>query len=219
MRKLFFVVFVFISIPTMAQRNANFGIIGGISYYMGDINPSMHYYNPSFAGGLIYRININTRYAIRGNAYYTTVSGSDLDFPELLHPDRPYEPVTFSTSLLDLNLQGEFNFLPFTPNVGKFNYTPYVSCGLGFSMALSSDAGTAHHLTLPFGIGVKLNLTKKISTGLEWSFRKAFSDIIDGQENPTGDQSLIHNNDWYSYLGIFITYKFINFAIDCPAYD
>src|SRR4030042_4975575 len=177
---------------------------------MGDINPSKHFYNPSFAIGAIYRVNINPRIAVRGNAYYTTVSGSDLDFPEWLHPDRPYEPVSFSTSMLDMNFQGEFNFLPFTPNVGRFNYTPYVSCGLGFTMALSTNAGTHHHLTIPFGIGAKFNISKKISTGLEWSFRKAFSDLVDGQENPTGVQSLIHNNDWYSYLGIFITVKFLN---------
>ena len=219
MRKLFILVLLCPSFWISAQRNANLGVIGGISYYMGDINPGRHFYNPSYAIGAIYRINLNPRYAIRGNAYYTTLSGSDLDFPELLHPDRYFEPVTFSTSLLDLNIQGEFNFLPFTPNVGRFNYTPYVACGLGFSMALSSDAGTNHHLTLPFGIGAKFNISKKISTGAEWSFRKTFTDLIDGQKNPTDIQSLIHNNDWYSYLGIFITYKFLNFSSECPAYE
>ena len=30
--------------------------------------------------------------------------------------------------------------------------------------------------------------------------------------------SVIHNNDWYSFLGVFITYKFFNFAAECPAY-
>jgi hypothetical protein len=220
MRKLLFLIIGLLSgVLVCAQRNANFGLIGGVSYYMGDINPSRHFYNPSYALGAIYRVNINPRWAVRGNAYYTTLSGSDLDFPELLHPDRPYEPVTFSTTLLDANVQGEFNFLPFTPNLGKFNYTPYVSAGLGFSMILASDQGAVHHLTLPFGIGAKLNISKKISTGIEWSFRKAFTDLIDGQENPTGVQSLIHNNDWYSYLGVFITYKFFNYVTDCPAYE
>ncbi|MBN2273503.1 MAG: outer membrane beta-barrel protein [Bacteroidales bacterium] len=219
MRKLVIVIFLLPCIWATAQRNANFGIIGGISYYMGDINPNRHFYKPSPAIGLIYRININPRYAIRGNAYYTTVSGSDLDFPELLHPDRPYVPITFSASLLDLNIQGEFNFLPFTPNIGRFNYTPYVSTGLGLTMAMSGGTGASHHLTFPFGIGAKLNISKRLSTGLEWSFRKAFTDLIDTRENPTGIQSVIHNNDWYSYLGIFITYKFLNFVEDCPAYD
>jgi len=222
MRKLLFVILLLIpGVFACAQRNANFGLIGGVSYYMGDVNPSRHFYNPSYALGVIYRININPRYAVRGNAYYTTLSGSDEDFPQLLHPDhyRYLLPVSFTTSLLDMNVQGEFNFLPFTPNVGKFDWTPYISAGLGFSMALSTDVAAGHHLTLPFGIGAKLNLSKKISTGIEWSFRKTFTDLVDGLENPTEVQSLIHNNDWYSYLGVFITYKFFNYAEDCPAYE
>ena len=180
MRRLLILTLLLPGFRVTAQSHANFGIIGGISYYMGDINPNRHFYNPAPALGLIYRININPRYAVRGNAYYTNVSGSDNDFSGLLHPDRPYGPVTFSTSLLDLNLQTEFNFLPFTPNVGRFNYTPYVSAGLGFTMALSTNTGANHHFTFPFGIGAKLNISKKLSTGMEWSFRKAFSDLIDG---------------------------------------
>lgn len=218
MRKLLIILLLFPCIWITAQRNANFGLIGGISYYMGDINPNRHFYNPSPAFGVIYRININPRYAIRGNVYYTQISGSDLDFPELLHPDRAFLPVSFSTTMLDLNIQTEFNFLPFTPNVGKFKYTPYVSCGIGFTMAMSSNVNAGHHFTFPFGAGLKFNLTDKISTGAEWSFRKTFTDRIDGVENPTGIQSLIHNNDWYSYLAVFITYKFFKFAQDCPAY-
>jgi len=218
MRFLLIVLLICADVWANAQRNANFGIIGGIAYYMGDINPSRHFYKPSFAFGGIYRINFNPRFALRGNVYYTTLRGSDTDF-DLLHPDRFYEPITFRTSVLDLNMQTEFNFLPFTPNIGRFNYTPYVSCGLGFSMALSSTAESRHHLTFPFGIGAKLNISKRISSGIEWSFRKSFTDLIDGIKNPTGEQSIIHNNDWYSYLGIFITYKFFNFATDCPAYE
>ncbi len=216
MRKLLIFLLLYPCMWITAQRNANFGIIGGIAYYMGDINPNRHFYKPSPAFGLIYRININPRYAIRGNAYYAQVRGSDLDFPELLHPDRAFLPVSFTTTMLDLNLQTEFNFLPFTPNVGKFKYTPYVSGGLGFTLAMS--ANTNHHFTFPFGVGVKFNLTSKISTGAEWSFRKSFTDHIDRVENPTGIQSLIHNNDWYSYLAVFITYKFFKFAEECPAY-
>lgn len=217
MRKLFVLLLLLPCAWVVAQRNANFGVIGGISYYMGDINPSRHFYNPSYAIGAIYRINLNTRYAIRLNGYYTTLSGSDNDF-DWLNPDRPFQPVTFSTSLFDMNLQGEFNFLPFTPNVGKFNYTPYVSLGLGFTMALS-NTDASHHMTFPFGLGLKMNLSKRISTGIEWSFRKTFTDLVDGTENATGIQSVFHNNDWYNYLGVFITYKFFNFATECPAYE
>jgi opacity protein-like surface antigen len=201
-----------------AQRNANFGVFAGTAYYLGDINPNRHFYNPTLSLGALYRYNINTRYALRGNAYYTRLSGSDLDFPEILHPDRPYSPAGFNTSLLDLAIQVEFNFLPFTPNVGNWAYTPYIATGIAGGLILGSDVGTSNFLSFPLSAGLKVNLTSRISAGAEWSFRKTFSDNLDGLENPSGVYSILHNNDWYSVLGVFITFKFFNFAAKCPAY-
>jgi hypothetical protein len=185
---------------------------------MGDINPNRHFYRPSFSLGALYRYNINTRVAIRANGYYANLSGNDLDFPSQLHPDRPVSPASFNTSLVDVGLQVEYNFMPYIPNVADHAYTPYISTGIAGALILSTDRDAINLLSLPFGIGVKMNVAKKITAGAEWSFRKSFSDRIDGLENPSGVHSIIHNNDWYSFLGIFITYKFFNFAAECPAY-
>jgi hypothetical protein len=203
----------------MSQRNANIGIFGGVSYYMGDINPNRHLYRPAPSFGALYRYNLNTRFALRGSAYYADLSGSDLDFPEITHPDRPTSPATFNTSLLDLALLVEFNFLPFTPNVGNLSYTPYISTGISGALISGTNASAENLVSFPFGLGVKVNLTKRISTGAEWSFRKTFSDRVDGLENPSGTVTFLHNNDWYSLLGVFITFKFFNFAAECPAYN
>ena len=107
----------------------------------------------------------------------------------------------------------EFNFFPYLPEVKKWDYTTYISCGIGY-VSVSNIP-----ITIPFGIGFKLNVTNTICTGLEWSFRKTFNDLIDNKKNATNINSIIHNNDWYSFLGIFVTYRFFNFMIDCPAYD
>ncbi len=207
------------SLSVYSQRAANVGIFAGTAYYMGDINPNRHFYNPSFSMGAFYRYNINTRVAVRANVFYASLSGNDLDFPDLLHPDRPLNPASFSTSLLDVGLQAEFNFLPYTPNVADHAYTPYISAGIAGALVLSSDRDATDLLSIPFGIGFKLNVTKRITAGAEWSFRKSFNDRIDGIENPSGVHSAIHNNDWYSFMGIFITYKFFNFAAECPVYN
>jgi len=210
---------LFIPATIMAQRNANIGVFGGTAYYMGDINPNRHFYRPAPSFGLIYRYNINSRYAVRANAYFADLSGSDLDFPERLNPDRPSNPASFQTSLLDMALQAEFNFLSFTPNVGKWAYTPYLSAGIAGSLIIGSNAEAMNTLSFPFGAGLKFNISSRISAGAEWAFRKTFSDRIDGVENPSGTRSLVHNNDWYSFMGVFITFKFFNFATECPAYD
>jgi hypothetical protein len=202
-----------------SQRKADIGLFGGTAYYMGDINPNRHFYRPSLSLGALYRYNLNPRYAIKAHGYYAQLSGNDLDFPGLLHPDRPVSPHSFSTSLIDAGIQLEFNFLPFSPGLGTIQYTPYLSAGFSGAMIVQSDVNAENLLSFPFGAGVKMNLSKRISTGFEWSFRKTISDRIDGLENPSGTSSFLHNNDWYSFLGIFITYKFFNFATGCPAYD
>jgi hypothetical protein len=207
-----------ISGATFAQRNANIGLFAGTAYYMGDINPNQHFYRPSISLGALYRYNLNTRYALRINAYYANLSGSDLDFPKILHPDRPVSPAMFNTSLLDLAFQIEYNFLPFTPNLVKWAYTPYISTGVAGALIMGSDVDAGNLISFPFGAGLKVNLSSRMSAGAEWSFRKTFSDRIDGLENPSGTGSLLHNNDWYSFLGVFITFKFFNFATECPAY-
>lgn len=210
---------LFMSTGTLsAQRQANFGLFAGTTYYMGDINPNRHFYRPSPAFGALYRYNLNSRYAIRGSAYFAYLSGDDMDFPGILHPDRPVSPASFYTSLLDFAIQVEYNFLPFTPNLGKWSYTPYISTGLAAGLVLASDADVNNFASFPFGIGVKMNFTSRISVGAEYSFRKTFSDQIDGLANPSGTSSVLHNNDWYSFLGVFITFKFFNFAVECPAY-
>lgn len=203
---------------TFAQRNANIGLFAGTAYYMGDINPNRHFYRPALSFGGIYRYNVNTRYAVRLSAYYANLSGSDLDFPGILHPDRPVSPATFHTSLLDAALQIEYNFLPYTPNLGKWAYTPYISTGISGTLITGTDTDAGNFMSFPFGVGMKVNLTSRMSAGAEWSFRKTFSDNIDGLENPSGTTSFMHNNDWYSFVGVFITFKFFNFATECPAY-
>jgi hypothetical protein len=224
MKKFILVLLAFTNVNFIySQRKANVGVFAGTSYYMGDINPNKHFYRSRPSIGIIYRYNFNKRYAIRANGYYAYLSGNDLDFINNYHPDRYTNPAEFSTSLLDATLQFEFNFLPYIPNSMKWNYTPYVSGGIGYSIIVSSSSTTGEtalpHFTVPLSLGLKLTVTKSLSTGIEWGFRKTASDRIDGVRNPTEIESVIHNNDWYSFAGVFITYKFFNFAVDCPAYS
>jgi hypothetical protein len=225
-----FLLFIFFTMPGFSQRKASIGAFAGTSYYLGDINPNVHFYSPKLSAGLIYRYDINKFYSLRANAYYASLSGDDVNFPNIYHPgNRFIHPANFTTSLIDATAQFEFNFFPLTGNARKREITPYVSGGLGYSIILASEtsdnlnlpnsASATNHLTLPFGIGVKMNVAKRVTAGFEWSFRKTANDKVDGLENDILRQRPLHNNDWYSFAGIFITYKFFNFAADCPVYE
>ena len=211
--KRFLILFVIICcfIAAEAQRNDDIGVFAGSSFYYGDLNTSRLFYSPGLAMGGLFRFNLNKRYALRINAYFTRLSADPNDFS-----DRIYD-VTASSSfnkyIFDAACQMEFNFMPYMPTMKKWEYTPYVSAGVGYFFISNIP------VAIPFGAGLKINVTRTICAGVEWSFRKTFNDLIDDTRNATNINSLINNNDWYSFLGIFVTYKFFNLMSDCPAYD
>jgi hypothetical protein len=209
---ILFAVFL-ISYSTQAQQyKSDFGIIVGGTYYNGDLNPNKLFHDVQYSLGALVRFNLNKRYAIRLSGYYMSLSSSEKDSKEL---NLPYgHAPSFSTNLLDLSGQFEFNFLPYQTGEEKWTGTPYIAAGIGYSVGLSNGI---NFLSVPFGIGYKFNVTDRLSAGLEWSYRKTFNDKIDNTVSPLGT-SILHNNDWYSTFGLLITYKFVKFAGDCAVY-
>jgi hypothetical protein len=213
-----------------AQRKSDIGLIGGASYYMGDVNHTRHFYAPSLAGGIIYRYNLNPRHSFRFSGIYTTLKGNDNDFEDAFQQNRL---ISFKTSVIDLTITTEFNFKDYRPTkLRKDRYSPYVSAGIGYASAITSDVQSMSAAldpntkaksatTIIFGGGFKYNLARKWSMGAEWTFRKTLSDMLDGTENIGAEAHgvFFHNNDWYSIIGLFITYKIFNWREDCPAYD
>ena len=213
---LFLLLFITIPQSTRAQRKSDIGLLAGTSYYMGDLNFTRHFYMPSPAGGALIRYNLNPRNSMRFSVVYGSLQGSDL-----LLDDEYHSIPGFSTSILDLAFTSEFNFRTYkTTNIRKERYTPYVTGGIAYGIVLASDVPAEHTTSLAFGGGFKYNITAKLSTGLEWTFRKTFNDSLDGVNN-TGEENNIffHNKDWYSIVGLFITYKIFKWREDCPAYD
>ena len=198
----------------VGQKKSDIGIIGGTSYYLGDVNHARHFYSPSPSGGLIFRYNFNTRNSIRFHGIYARLKGDPVSTGDPF-PDSPYQ--AFTTDLVDLGVNTEFNFMNYeTTKVRKDRFTPYVGGGLSYVVVFGGESTTA----LSFGGGVKYNVTRRLSGGLEWSFRKSFSDKLDGVQN-VGYQNnpFFHNKDWFSIVGVFVTYKIFDWGLDCPAYE
>ncbi|MGC9344379.1 MAG: DUF6089 family protein [Bacteroidales bacterium] len=203
-----------------AQRKSDIGIFAGTSYYMGDLNPSTHFYSPSVAIGPIYRYNIHTRSAVRFSGIYHRLTANDPDF-------NNSAGASFATEFIDLAASFEFNFLPYKTNNRKMKYSLYTAAGIGYNILLTGDPTTpeptSSHFTIPFSLGFKFNAGKRLSAGIEWSPRKTFKDnAIDGITNIgelNSEFHLLGNNDWYTFAGVFITYKIFNYREDCPTYD
>ena len=200
------------SSPARGQRNADMGIFAGVPWYLGDLSttiPVPHEIPPAI--GPIYRYNFNMRNALRAHAFFYTLSDSEENFHGGL--------AEFQSSFVDLGLDFEFNWWPYKSAWRKTKFSPYVSAGLGYSV--NYTGGSVSHLYLPFGGGLKANLGKRMSGGVEVSMRKTFNDMIDGVANVGGEavQTPIGNNDWYMFTGVFLTYKIFEYRDPCPALE
>lgn len=230
MKKVLLLLFLsMFFVATHAQKRADVGVFYGRTYYLGDLNPKMHFSNHKMILGAIYRYNLNYRYAVRANLFLGTLEYSD-DLS--IFGYQIARGKNFHTNYYDFSGQFEFNFFPYKPGDKKMNNSPYVAAGITFFYLTSAKRGGPYQLGIPFGIGYKFNVTKRLSAGLEWSFRKTFTDMIDwisGHDDmPLVDGALngpvrglkqegyLNDNDWYSFAGIFITYKFKEAGLGCP---
>ncbi|MDR3095047.1 MAG: DUF6089 family protein [Bacteroidales bacterium] len=200
--------------------NTDLGVFAGTSYYLGDINPRRQFYSPGLSFGALLKHNISPHHTLRVNAYYGQFAGNDLDFK---NDYQQFRAGKFETSLVDAHIGYEFNFLPYLSTREHPNaHSPFLFFGIGYSLVVSStvDDISNGYLNIPFGVGYKYRFNPAISAGAEWGMRKTFADDMDGVANPgiTGSYNFLHNNDWCSYVGIFITFRIFEQSFSCPAY-
>jgi hypothetical protein len=196
--------------PVKGQRKSDIGFMVAVPWYQGDISTIVP--QPTFvppAIGPFYRYNFNKRNSLRAHGVVYTLGAEGEIFDG--------QPANFQASFVDLGLDFEFNWWPYKSAWRKTKFAPYVSAGLGYS--INYDGRSVSHLYLPFGGGLKANLSKRMSGGIEVSMRKVFQDMIDGRTNvgTEGNGTPIGNNDWYFFTGVFVSYKLFNYKDDCPS--
>lgn len=196
-----------------AQDKRDIGLQLGGTYYYGDFNETTPFYKPSLGAGIIFRYNFNNFYSIRISALYGSITGSS--------PTDQYLPqvesnASFSKTIIDAEIMGEFNFLPFNPiNERDRRFTPFVNLGVG-----ASKIGGTVAPSIPFGIGIKFAPLHRHTVALEWRFHKTFTDSIDDYQAPSdGKSAVIHNNDWVSFIGLVYTFRLFNGDNPCPVYQ
>jgi len=207
------------------SQNVDLGLTGGMSYYLGEINPSIPVVNrPKPSVGLFYRKNINKRYALRYGLNYAKLAAAD----NIRSTDlADYRDLSFSADLWEAYGLLEFNFIPYQiNNRATSNFSPFVFIGLA-AFRVGSDVRGRNlddlesnliSISIPFGIGLKFNFSENWGLGIEWGMRKTFSDKIDGLSESYVDGyqlSNSQNNDWYSIIGLTLNYKILTHKDRC----
>lgn len=204
MKRIISIVSILLICNLVNAQRSELGILAGTSYYLGDINTSSQFYKPNFAGGIIYRYNLNPHWALKLNAIYGRVEASDADFGNIRN-------LSFRSDIFEISSQVELNFLGYFTGSKKHRFTPYIFAGIGlfhfnpqaYWVNPASNEGKWYDLqplglegqgyasypdrkpysltqfSIPFGLGVKYSLSKAICIGAEWGIRKTFTDYID----------------------------------------
>ncbi|MCB0477156.1 MAG: outer membrane beta-barrel protein [Crocinitomicaceae bacterium] len=177
------------------------GVMGGVMYYVGDLNPYHHFRDFEAGLGLIYKYNITAHFAFRLTGLYGKLTGDDSK--STASEFRRNRNLHFRSNILEIGAGFEINFFkyrlqdfkhPISPylifQVAYFHMNPQASRNgnwtdlqpLGTEGQGSSQGGkrySLHQIAFPIGLGLKFNIARGISLGVEYTFRFTFTDYLD----------------------------------------
>jgi len=207
------------SLFVSAQREAvvqegEFGVGIGAGHYFGDLNTRAHLNRPKIAATAFFRKNFGNYIALRVGASFAQLGYSDIynDHNDYMKARN----LSFNSNVWELAVQGDFNFFRFMPGEPGYNFTPYVTFGIGvfnydpFAML----AGQKHFLrplntegqgsslypdrkaygsmafSIPLGVGFKYCINESINVGFEIVHRVTGTDYLDDVSTTYVDPSI-----------------------------
>lgn len=207
------------------QQSVDVGFFGGAGTYFGDMTKIDWKKSINPAYGAFMRFNFNPRYALRFNVLNGSIGAVgefDSKTMDINQNDKYWD---FNKNVLDISLQFEFNFFKYIVGAKETPYSTYIFGGVGmqtYRYHIDNIDGSEINPTIPFGLGFKFNLSKRIGLGIEAGLRKTFSDKLDNLDDPLSYQitdgvqvtqikytDQYHNNDWTAYTGVHLVYKLI----------
>jgi hypothetical protein len=200
------------------QQTADIGLFIGGGIPITDYDKTYLGQSLNLEYGVYYRYNYNSRFSLRINGVLGSIGASG----ELVGYTSP---IQFKKKVFDLDAMLEINYLDFLIGVPTMKFSPFVFTGLGLTFYPDKNNTMTITPNIPIGIGAKYAFSKYFSVGAEASLHKLMNDGLDNLDNPYSTNGLIkvndiaHNNDWISYFGLTLTYKFYSGKKACPAYN
>jgi len=105
------------------------GIGAGSAHYFGDLNTTTRLNRPKPAASFYFKKNLGNYIAAR-----VGVSYAELGYADKYNTQNAFQVkrnLSFNSSIWEVALQGDFNFFRFDPQEPGFNFTPYITLGVG----------------------------------------------------------------------------------------
>ena len=220
MRRLILVTAI-ISFPVLffgqaeaVVQEGEFGVGIGAGHYFGDLNTRAHVNRPKIAMSAFFRKNFGNYIAVRVGATFAQLGYSDIYNDH--NPVMLQRNLSFNSNVWELALQGDFNFFRFMPGEPGYNFTPYVTFGVGvfnydpyallagekyFLRPLNTEGqGSSLYpdrkpygsmaVSIPFGAGIKYSFNERINIGFEIIHRVTNTDYLDDVSTTYVDPSI-----------------------------
>ena len=189
--------FALLQFQGISQKGYEIGLLGGVSYCIGDINPNYSLKTPGLSLEFISRYNFNTRTSIRFDVGAGQLIGKDELSENSFQKARN---LSFKTNYVDASLDLEFNFFNLIHGSRDHYYTPYIFGGLAvtyfnpraklddkwYGLRLMGTEGqplgdeyNQFSPALSYGMGFKMDLSYEWSFNIELSSRLSGSDYLD----------------------------------------
>ena len=203
MRRLLPLLLLLAALPPARAQNllarSELGPSAGVMTYLGDLNNQSMFGQPNLAGGLLARINIDTRWAVAFGGTYGHISGGN---PDVIAQRN----LSFRSYIAEGFIRAEFNFFPYGLRYGtQKRWTPFLFCGFalfkfnpmaqyGGEWYALQPLGTEGQGTLadpdrqryklletamPFGVGMRWRLSEGAHLAVEYGWRKTVTDYLD----------------------------------------
>ncbi|QJW92249.1 outer membrane beta-barrel protein [Spirosoma taeanense] len=208
---------LFISLAAQAQKLEVGGGVGGM-LYKGDVSTHLNprFYKP--AANMFLRYNATRSFSLRGGLAIGGIRGEDRFSRDPFQQARDF---SFNSRISEATIDLEYNFLNYIPQPKVKNWTPYVFGGIGLYSVRNAVIRARGFVNFPLGIGVKYEINRPWSVGLELGTRFTNSDYLDALGERTfgvtsakraqGNPAL---KDSYTYTAITFSYTF--YRLVCP---
>ncbi len=199
----------FIILGTSAQK-LHLDLYAGDLNYNGDLQQHAFTFSQShFGGGLGLSYDVNDHVAVRTSFMFGKLSADDK------YGRNASRNLNFITGLTEVNLNAVYYITP----MGAHTLTPYVFAGIAmfhFNPYTYDTSGVKTYLrplstegegfisgkpnysltqiAIPFGAGVKFALSDNVNVGLEFGYRKSFTDYIDDVSGRYVDEATLLTN-------------------------
>ncbi len=195
-------IVLLLPLPAAAQY-FELGIFTGVSNYQGDLAPVA--FKPSethLAPGVFAKFNFNKFAALKASYYHGKLSGYDSHYAE---PFRQKRNLSFVSNIDEISLFGEINITGYQPLKRKNLLSPYAFLGIGMfhfnpraeymgewydlqPLGTEGQGTNAYpdrepyklwQVCVPLGLGFKRAINEHWNVGVEFGWRKLFTDYVD----------------------------------------